>query len=282
MIIQTNSAANTANANSKATNLLLQKSLEKLSSGFRINSAADDASGLAIADKLRTQNTSLIQSIQNANNGISLVKVADKAIAEQSNIVDSVKAKLLQAKTATTSDEGRESIRKDIVKLLGQLDNIAAQTNYNGTTLLQNGKADTAAGAALSFQVGETSTDTISTTAGVQANTVGLGLDGLKALAADGLTLTEAGTQLDLIDDALTTLNGFRSDFGSTQNQLESSVRNLEVMSAQIKNAESTIRDVDYATETANFNKQNILAQAGSYALSQANAMQQNVLRLLQ
>ncbi len=282
MIIQTNSAANTANANSKATNLLLQKSLEKLSSGFRINSAADDASGLAIADKLRTQNTSLIQSIQNANNGISLVKVADKAIAEQSNIVDSVKAKLLQAKTATTSDEGRESIRKDIVKLLGQLDNIAAQTNYNGTTLLQNGKADTTAGAALSFQVGETSTDTISTTAGVQANTVGLGLDGLKALAADGLTLTEAGTQLDLIDDALTTLNGFRSDFGSTQNQLESSVRNLEVMSAQIKNAESTIRDVDYATETANFNKQNILAQAGSYALSQANAMQQNVLRLLQ
>lgn len=282
MIIQTNSAANTANANSKATNLLLQKSLEKLSSGFRINSAADDASGLAIADKLRTQNTSLIQSIQNANNGISLVKVADKAIAEQSNIVDSVKAKLLQAKTATTSDEGRESIRKDIVKLLGQLDNIAAQTNYNGTTLLQNGKADTTAGAALSFQVGETSTDTISTTAGVQANTVGLGLDGLKALAADGLTITEAGTQLDLIDDALTTLNGFRSDFGSTQNQLESSVRNLEVMSAQIKNAESTIRDVDYATETANFNKQNILAQAGSYALSQANAMQQNVLRLLQ
>ena len=282
MIIQTNSAANTANANSKATNLLLQKSLEKLSSGFRINSAADDASGLAIADKLRTQNTSLIQSIQNANNGISLVKVADKAIAEQSNIVDSVKAKLLQAKTATTSDEGRESIRKDIVKLLGQLDNIAAQTNYNGTTLLQNGKTDTAAGAALSFQVGETSTDTISTTAGVQANTVGLGLDGLKALAADGLTITEAGTQLDLIDDALTTLNGFRSDFGSTQNQLESSVRNLEVMSAQIKNAESTIRDVDYATETANFNKQNILAQAGSYALSQANAMQQNVLRLLQ
>lgn len=282
MIIQTNSAANTANANSKATNLLLQKSLEKLSSGFRINSAADDASGLAIADKLRTQNTSLIQSIQNANNGISLVKVADKAIAEQSNIVDSVKAKLLQAKTATTSDEGRESIRKDIVKLLGQLDNIAAQTNYNGTTLLQNGKADTTAGAALSFQVGETSTDTISTTAGIQANTVGLGLDGLKALAADGLTTAEAGTQLDLIDDALTTLNGFRSDFGSTQNQLESSVRNLEVMSAQIKNAESTIRDVDYATETANFNKQNILAQAGSYALSQANAMQQNVLRLLQ
>ncbi len=282
MVIQTNTAANTANANAKATNMLLQKSLEKLSSGYRINSASDDASGLAIADKLRTQNTSLVQSIRNANNGISLVQVADKAIAEQSNIVDSVKAKLLQAKTATTSDEGRESIRKDIVKLLEQLDNIASQTNYNGTTLLQASSSSTAAGAALSFQVGELSSNTISTTAGVQANTVGLGLDDLKALAADGLTTTEASTQLDLIDDALTTLNGFRSDFGSTQNQLESSVRNLEVMSAQIKNAESTIRDVDYATETANFNKQNIIAQAGSYALSQANAMQQNVLRLLQ
>lgn len=282
MIINTNIASLQAQSSASATTRTLNSSLEKLSSGLRINKASDDASGLAIADKLRTQSSSLVQSVENANNGIALVQIADKAMSEQSNILDTIKVKLLQAKTDTTSDEGKEAIRKEVVKLLEQLDNIAGQTNYNGKTLLQNGAADTTAGGALDFQVGENSGNVISTTAGVQANSVGLGLDGLKALATDGLTKAEATTQLDLMDAALTTLNGFRADFGSTQNQLESSVRNLEVMTTQIKAAESTIRDVDYAAESANYNKQNIISQAGAYALSQANTMQQNVLRLLQ
>lgn len=205
-------------------------------------------------------------------------------MGEQSNILDSIKTKLVQANTATTSSAGRESIRKDVSKLLEQLDNIAKQTNYNGTQLLQTGTATD--GAALSsdfsFQVGENSSNTIKVGNGIQANAKGLGLDTLRDTAANGLTSALAGTSLQTVDDAINTLNGWRADYGSTQNQLESAGRTLSTQVTNIKAAESVIRDVDYSQESANFSKQNIIAQAGSYALSQANATQQNVLRLLQ
>ncbi|PKI79704.1 flagellin, partial [Malaciobacter halophilus] len=202
-----------------------------------------------------------------------------------SNILDIVKTKLIQASTDTTSQEGREAIGKDIDKLLSQLNNIASQTNYNGTNLLQ-GSAASAAATQLTFQMGETSSDTIKTSTGVQANTSGLSLAGVQTAAAAGdsanFSAGNARSALTTLDTALNTLNGWRADFGSTQNQLESAVRNQMTQQTNIKAAESVIRDVDYAQESANFNKQNIIAQAGTYAMSQANATQQNVLRLLQ
>lgn len=284
MIINTNVASLSAQEAQKNTAVKLNSSLEKLSTGLRINKASDDASGLAIADKLRTQASSLSQGISNVNSAISLTQIADKAMGEQSNILDSIKTKLLQANTATTSSAGRESIRKDVSKLLDQLDNIAKQTNYNGTQLLQTGTAtDGAALAAdFSFQVGETVNDTITVGSGIQANAAGLSLDTLRDTAANGLTATLAGTELTKVDAAITKLNEWRSDYGSTQTQLESAGRTLATQVTNIKSAESAIRDVDYATESANFNKQNIIAQAGAYALTQANSLQQNVLRLLQ
>ena len=283
MRINTNVASLTAQESAYSTQNNLRNSLEKLSSGLRINKASDDASGLAIADKLRTQANSIGQSISNGNSAVALTQIADKAMAEQSNILDIVKTKLLQAGTATTSAEGREAIRKDVSKLLSQLDNVAQQTNYNGTTLLQASAASGAvAGTALTFQMGETSTDTIATTAGVRSNSEGLGVVTLRDTAANGLTASGAQNNLIVIDSALNTLNGWRADFGSTQNQLESAIRNQMTQQTNIKAAESVIRDVDYAQESANFNKQNIIAQAGTYAMSQANAVQQNVTRLLQ
>lgn len=284
MRINTNVAALAAQENSSITSSKINSSLEKLSSGLRINKASDDASSLSIADKLRTQASSLTQGISNVNSAISLTQIADKSMGEQSNILDTIKTKLLQANTATTSSAGREAIRKDVSKLLEQLDNIAKQTNYNGTQLLQTGTAkDGAALAAdFSFQVGETVNDTIKVGSGIQANSKGLALDTLRDTAADGLTSTIAGTALKTVDDAINTLNGWRADYGSTQTQLESAGRTLSTQVTNIKAAESVIRDVDYATESANFSKQNIIAQAGAYALSQANASQQNVLRLLQ
>lgn len=284
MRINTNISALNAQESSRATNAKLTSSLEKLSSGLRINKASDDASGLSIADKLRTQASSLVQASSNVNSAISLTQIADKSMGEQSNILDSIKTKLVQANTATTSSAGRESIRKDISKLLDQLDNIAKQTNYNGTQLLQTGTAvDGAAIAAdFSFQVGEKSTDTITVGNGIRSNSTGLGLNTLRDTAADGLTTTIAGNALTTVDDAIDTLNGWRSDYGSTQTQLESAGRTLATQITNIKAAESNIRDVDYAEESANFNKQNIIAQAGAYAIGQANSMQQNVLRLLQ
>jgi flagellin len=291
MRINTNVASLNAQENAVNTGNNLRSSLEKLSSGLRINKASDDASGMAIADKLRTQASSLSQAVSNGNSAVSLVQIADKAMAEQSNILDVIKTKLLQSGTATTSSAGRDAIAKDITKLLDQLDNIARQTNYNGIQLLQSGtEVGGSAATALTFQMGETADNTITTSSGVASNVKGLGLSGLRTAAAAGGDIrgTAAGAasaargMLKTIDDALTTMNGWRSDFGSTQNQLESSIRNLATAQTNLKAAESVIRDVDYAQESANFNKQNIIAQAGTYAQSQANAIQQNVLRLLQ
>ncbi len=331
--------AQEANAN---TNKNISSSLEKLSTGHRINKASDDASGLSIADKLRTQANGLNQAVSNGNSAVTLTQIADKAMAEQSNILDVIKQKLIQAGTATTSAEGIEAIGKDITKLMDQIDNIAAQTTYNGTTLLQNDSGSTTAlttavttaqetldtaiatlkasgdaatiatnttavttaanalnaaalanvdsGVSLTFQMGTLSTDVIETEAGVMSNISGL--EGMASAKATIASWTAVGTAADMqsaarglltkVDSALTELNGWRADFGSTQNQLESSIRNLMTQVTNTQAAESVIRDVDYAAESASFNKQNIISQAGTYAISQANSTAQNVMRLLQ
>jgi flagellin len=298
MRINTNVSSLTAQEAATNVNNELSASLEKLSSGLKINKAADDASGLAIADKLRTQATAINQAVDNGNSAVSLLQIADKSMAEQSNILDTIKAKLIQANTDTTSAAGRVSIAKDIDKLLGQLDNISRSTNYNGTQLIgaTNGTGGTIT---LSFQVGESYTNggTIELGA-ITSNSTGLGLTTLGSAVSVAGTLT-AGSTIgnvnsagfsggaieafqDKINDAITKLNGYRGDIGSTQNQIESAVKNLMTQATNVKAAESVIRDVDYAEESANFNKQNIIAQAGSYAISQANNVQQNVLKLLQ
>ena len=292
MRINTNVSSLVAQEANSNTSKNISSSLEKLSTGLRINKASDDASGLAIADKLRTQANGLNQAVSNGNSAVTLTQIADKAMAEQSNILDVIKQKMIQAGTATTSAEGIEAIGKDVRKLLEQVNNIASQTTYNGTALLQQSAAGTGAGVALTFQMGTTSGDTIKTEAGVQANTTGL--NGLSTLSAAVTSANFAATgsaanmqsaargMLKELDSALTELNGWRADFGSTQNQLESSIRNLMTQVTNTKAAESVIRDVDYAQESANFNKQNIISQAGTYAISQANSTSQNVMRLLQ
>lgn len=389
----------------------LNKSLEKITSGLKINKASDDASGLAIADKLRTQASSIKQSITNGNSAIKLTQIADKSMAEQSNILDIVKSKLIQANTDTSSNASREAIRQDINKLLEQLDNIASQTNYNGITLLQANSSDKNSTNELAFQVGEKSSDIISIGI-IQANTNGLGggtssttsvgstvtssetitfpamttsvtlaishsgggffsplsqftptststiintgssnfnigdgfssgplfvgqsltltagtvygissdnadftlsgnfssvtldyrnppnymnysgtyntnsggvsLSDLKALGEYALTKQESETYQAVLDDAVTKLNEYRGEMGSTQNQIESAVRNLMTQETNIKAAESIIRDVDYSVESANFNKLNVISQAGSFALSQANNLEKNILRFLE
>jgi flagellin len=297
MKINTNVSSLTAQEASTNTNNNIKNSLEKLSTGLKINKASDDASGLAIADKLRTQVTSINQGIANGNSAVALLQIADKSMAEQSNILDTIKAKLIQANTDTTSTAGRTAIAKDITKLLTQLNNIAEQTNYNGTTLLQAARTTAAttlrsslraATNELSFQVGENKDDLIRTKS-IQANVFGYKLTTLaghvqSAANANSVAFTRSMASIGqkAVDNAITQLNSYRGDIGSTQNQVESAVRNLMTQATNIKNAESVLRDVDYAQESANFNKLNIISQAGSYAISQSNAVSQNVLRLLQ
>jgi len=291
MRINTNISSMTAQESGTANNNSLSSSLEKLSSGLRVNKASDDASGLAIADKLRTQKNSIGQSIDNANSAVALLQIADKAMAEQSIILDIVKTKLVQASTATTSDDGRKSIAKDIHKLLTELDGIAEQTNYNGGTLLQESISSQEAASALEFQIGETSGDIIETNGSIQSNTLGLAksspTDDLADLKSDtsgdgsGLSKDRSSSYLAIIDLALNDLNTMRSDFGSTQIQVESSTRNLLTTKTNIAAAESVIRDVDYSEESAHLKQLNIIGQASMYAQSQANARPESILKLL-
>jgi flagellin len=289
MRINTNVSSMNAIESATNTSVNTKNSLEKLSSGLRINKASDDASGLAIADKLRTQKSSLEQSIGNANSAVALIQIADKAMGEQSNILDIVKTKLIQASTATTSSEGRDAISKDINKLLNQLDGIARQTNYNGINLLQESSASTGAASALTFQMGEKDNNTISTSGSIQSNTIGLASSSPTNNMADlktdttGSTLsaTDARSYMAVVDLAIDDLNTMRSNFGSTQNQIESATRNMMTAQTNIAAAESVIRDVDFAAESAQFNKLNIIGNASTYAQSQANAVPQSILKLL-
>jgi flagellin len=281
MVINTNISSLTAQEAAKNTNNSLSSSLEKLSSGLKINKASDDASGLAIADKLRTQASSINQGVDNGNSAVALLQIADKSMAEQSTILDTIKTKLIQANTDTTSTDGRKAIAGDVKKLLEQLNNISKQTNYNGRQLI-GGTNGIAASTSHNFQIGEKATDVVKTTA-ITANTTGLALTTLSTAVAGGsMSKGNATAAQTAVNTAITKLNTYRAEIGSTQNQVESAVRNLMTQATNVTAAESIIRDVDYAQESANFNKQNIISQAGSYAISQANTVQQNVLKLLQ
>ena len=486
--INTNIAAMSAHTNASMNNLNINSSLEKLSSGLRINSASDDASGMSIADSLRSQASSLGQAISNANDGISIAKIADKAMDEQIKILDTIKTKAAQAAQDGQNSSSRKTLQADIKRLTEQLDNISSQTSYNGKSLLSgaftnvNFQVGAYSNETIGMSIGATSSDkightrfetsnmgtatgaatatftkadgstialetvTIGSTAGtgigvlaevinkssnetgvsaswsltqtstaaitsgattaaivingttvaasgltVQLNdnsgvlvdvinqykeTTGVvasvdergylelsstdgraiittGLDsraaGMAGTFTGRLTLTAAGAadiqmamtgaggtglattntaslslrdmmgaisntdakamgafananvlgnaddleagvstyagaqaMMKIAQSAQETLDSIRSNIGSVQNQMQVTVNNISVTQVNVKAAESQIRDVDFAAESANFAKANILAQSGSYAMSQANAVQQNVLRLLQ
>jgi len=295
LVINTNRTSLYAQESSINASKKLFNSLEKLDSGYRVGKAADDASGLAIADKLKFQKNSLKQSIDNANSAIATIQIADRAMREQSNILDIIKTKLVKAATDTTTDDGRKAIAIDIHKYLEEIDEIAKQTNYNGRTLLQKSSGSQEQAKDLVFQIGEVEGDTIEITDKIKANTNGLAENGtsegtqytLSELKnktdGDGGLLTKdlAKKFLETIDIALTDLNEMRSAFGSAQVQIESSLRNIATAQTNIANAESVIRDLDYAKESSDFGKYNILIQASSFVQAQANAQSNIVLKLL-
>jgi len=255
--------------------------LNRIATGIAINQASDDASGLAIATQLMAEGNALGRAVENTNSGIAMMQIADKSIGEQSNILNTVQEKLVQASTATTSAEGRDALFQDIQKLMDQFDNIASQTNYNGTSLLQQSSTDNSASDTQTFQAGTTEADTISST-GIQANSQGVGLNALVNETSANFTADVARGYLGDVENALSQLNEFRSEIGYTTNQLESATRNLMTQETQTEIAKAAILDTDFAKESANFSSQNVISQAGAYSVAQANATQANVLRLLQ
>ena len=239
-----------------------------------------NASSLSISNSLLAQSNGYGQALENANSAIAATQIASGATTEQSNILNNVKEKLLQASTDTTSQEGRDAILKDIQKQLEQFDKIASGTNYNGQTLLQKSSTDNSASDVQQFQSGLKGEQLIETSS-VQSNTEGLGLTDLVNQDATTFSSSDAKNFLETVDKAINKLNDVRGEFGSVQNQLESSSRNLLAQHTSTLSA-AALFDTDYAKESSNFSKQNILAQIGAFGQVQSNNInQQTVLRLL-
>jgi len=268
--INTNIGAMNAHMYATQNGNALDKSLSNLSSGLRINKAADDAAGLAIANALRAQSGGLGQAIRNANDGIGLVQTADGALEETGNILNRLRTLAVQSANDTQNTASRSAITLEVTKLLSNIDNINTQTKFNG-------KAVFGSGVSFKFHVGAYTNENI-VASSLKANKSGLISGGTIGLG----TQASANAAILKLDNAIKKLDAGRAKFGAVQNQLESVVRNISVTQVNVSAAESQIRDVDFAAESATFNKRNIMAQSGSYAMSQANAVQQNVLRLLQ
>lgn len=255
------------------------QSLNRIATGLELNQASDDASGISIATSLLAQSNGYGQAIENANSAIAATQIASSATNEQSNILDNIKEKLLQASTDTTSQEGRDAILKDIQKQLEQFDKIASGTNYNGQTLLQKSSTDSSVSDVQQYQSGLKGEQIIETS-GIQSNTQGLGLTALANQDATTFSSSDAKSFLENVDKAISGLNNVRSEFGTVQNQLESSSRNLLSQQTSTLNAASLF-DTNYAKESSNFSKQNILAQIGSFGQAQANNLNQQIVSRL-
>jgi len=276
--INTNVGAMNAHRSSVMNNIGLDKSLNSLSSGLRINRSADDASGLAIANKLSAQAQGLGQAIRNSNDGVGLLQTADGALEEYGNILQRVRVLAIQAANDTQDTTSRGHIQKEVTALLEEAQDINDTTRFNGVTIL-NGVGGEHSDGKFVFHTGAYSKET--QTANLATNSVKV-ITGANIASNRVDTRTNAEATIARMDIGIKNLDERRAIIGAAQNKLESTVRNISVTEVNVTAAESQIRDVDFAAESANFSKHNILAQSGSYAMSQANAVQQNVLKLLQ
>lgn len=276
MRINTNVAAMNTYSRLTAANTAKSNSLAKLSSGSRINKAGDDAAGLAISEKMKAQIGGLTQAKRNAQDGISLVQTAEGALNESHSILERMRDLTVQGKNGTLTDEDRESINKELSALHEELGRIAKTTEFNTQNLLGSTAAK---GASFTFQIGANQGQTLTVTIG---NMSGVSLLG----AADKFTLGKAGANADKmlgsIDDAIKKVSSQRASLGAVQNRLEHTINNLTATNENLSEANSRIRDVDMAEEMMTFTKSNILSQAATSMLAQANAMPNSVLNLLQ
>jgi flagellin len=272
--INTNIQALVAQRNLEQNKRSQETSLERLSSGNRINRAGDDAAGLAISERIRASTRSLSQAGRNAQDGISLIQVAEGGTNEVSNILVRMRELSIQAASDTIGNKERSFIDKEVQQLRSEIDRISATTEFNGTKLL-NGTAPR-----LEVQVGINNNsfeDRLVIDSDKQnITTAALGIEGISTMSKE-----QAQLNLEKLDDALTRLNENRSALGALQNRLQSTITNISTYKENLDAARSRIRDTDMAAETSELTKSNILAQAGISVLSQANQNPQQVLKLL-
>lgn len=272
--INTNTASLNAQRNLRTSKMGLDKSLERLSSGYRINRAGDDAAGLAISENLRAQIRGLKQSQRNAQDGVSLVQVAEGSLNEVSGILIRLRELAVQAASDTIGPVERQFLNVEYDQLVSEIDRIADGTEFNGTLLLSG------TGSILDFQVGtrnDPNIDRLSFDASkADANSAALGVN-LTSVADKA----SAQNSLSAIDTAIVSVSAMRADFGAIQNRLQSTISNIGVSVENMSAANSRIRDVDVAEESAEMTSNNILLQAGTSVLAQANQSSQVALGLL-
>ncbi|MGH3331998.1 MAG: flagellin [Nocardioidaceae bacterium] len=280
--INQNIAAMNAYRNLSVTDGQMAKSLEKLSSGFRINRAADDAAGLAISEGLRSQVGGLKVAVRNAQDGISVVQTAEGALTETHSILQRMRDLAVQASNGGSNDvDSQKAADTEFQELAKELGDIASKTMFGGTKLL-DGNYDA------NFQIGANAGDQLGVqinngTAGSGFDAAGLGVTGETLTGADVPTgVTNAQSALTAVDAAIKTVSTSRATLGATQNRLEHKINNLNVAVENLSASESRIRDTDMASEMVNFTRSQILSQAGTAMLAQANQAPQGVLRLLQ
>ena len=268
-VINTNTAALNAQNVLKTNSRAMGTAMEQLSTGTRVNSAKDDAAGLAIGQTMTAQIRGLNQAVRNANDGINLLQTAEGAMVEQTNMLQRMRELAVQSVNATNSDSQRAYLNTEFTELTSQISNIGTQTKWNTTTVL--------ASATLTFQVGVSSDTTF--TVAIEDTTTGS--DGLNIATLAISTNTGASSALATIDSALDKVNGQRAQLGATMNRLTYTSDNLSNVSANLAASRSTIMDTDYATASSQLSKNQIIQQAATAMLAQANQQPQSVLSLL-
>ena len=274
-VISTNSAALRAQNGSRVAEMSLQSAMERLSTGKRINSAKDDAAGLAIASTMTASIRGMSQAIRNANDGISFAQTAEGALGEVSNMLQRIRELAVQSKNGTYSDADRTNLNTEVTQLKDQITSILATTEFNGTRIFNSaasGTTYTAQAGSVTLQVGANSGDTIDLT-----------FTSLSDLASGTAvdTAANADTAIGNVKTTLDAVNTTRASLGAGQSRLQSVVNNLTQNVANLSDARSRIEDADFSAETTNLAKAQILSQAATAMLAQANQSQQNVLSLL-
>lgn len=275
MVVQHNLQAANTNRQLGITTSAQAKSTEKLSSGYKINRAADDAAGLSISEKMRSQIRGLNKASSNAQDGVSLVQTAEGALNETHSILQRMNELATQAANGTNTTVDRSAIKAELDQLTSEIDRIQSTTQFNTMNLLDGTFSGTTN--KMKLQVGALSGQSIDfSIANMCASKIGL------RAALSVSTFTKAGSYMKSVQDAIEVVSKQRSAMGAIQNRLEHTIANLDTTSENTQSAESRIRDTDMASEMVTYSKNNILAQAGQSMLAQANQSTQGVLSLLQ
>jgi flagellin len=274
--INTNVSALNAQAALSKNSRSMSSAMQQLSTGSRINGAADDAAGLAISQNMTAQVRGLNQAVRNMNDGVNLLQTADGALTETTNMLQRMRELAVQSASGTYSDTQRTYLAAEFQALGSQIDKIASQTTWNGYTILTGTTGGSTSGT-YSFQAGQTSGQTISIT----LSSMALSTLAMTAAAVAVSTAASASAAIASIDAAISTVNTQRATIGATINQLTYAVDNVTNISSNISASRSTITDTDYAAASTNLSKTQIIQQAATAMLAQANQQPQSVLSLL-